>query len=372
MVLLFRTEKNKNLETNDYIEISFDIQINLDILSNVYSLTENLDIKLKLANLFIPRNTKNDDQDIDFSRLKRQSRLQENNVGLMDIIVNRYNIPKYIPKLARCKIKIFNYKFNSSNKRNCTIMEYHKKGSYQGCQIIGFFGTTGDFVYFSEVDRTPYILNTDLYVPHYSITTINDEKSYYNVELVNKDASFNLYKLGYAIQEIIEQNEDGFLSSRFIPGPNPLEDEYILIANTTIPIYSIDFETIDEHNLLKFKDYIEFHFMLEKSKRTYLLDYIIKNYILVDNSNNKLEVNNVKINSKGNTTNIVRGLTTDNVRTFNDLKTLIFDIQKLLKDNSLQLQNGGRLRLKKKSLKKNRSLKKHRSLKKTKSLKHKN
>jgi hypothetical protein len=171
--------------------------------------------------------------------------------GLLDF--NFYN------HIADIEIVIFNNTFNTSINNECTLETYHSTSYGRGCQFIGFFGLNANSYLVNNFtsDRVAYILNTKFFntdVP-FVIDDINSSELYRKIYKNN----YNLFLAKLNWQEHIittytsgtgKRPDDVDIDTHITryEGENTLIDEYIMIANTILPMFVVRINRLNPIN----------------------------------------------------------------------------------------------------------------------------
>ncbi len=174
-----------------------------------------------------------------FIRFEKESKLDMRDVVTVRcMIFDNFSGVKY-----GLSINIFNHVFSSGQNEECSLREYH--ADRKECQFIGFFQdrTTDKLINkFSSSNRIPYILHLNMVYPRilnmWNIPVIR--KDTYNISY-SKDQEFFIGKLEYADAKIILERRmrDETIREYEIQEQAALEDEFVVIGNTTVPIFTI-------------------------------------------------------------------------------------------------------------------------------------
>lgn len=152
-------------------------------------------------------------------------------------------------KITHVELKIFNVRFNSMMKRDCSFLEYHGLSKGRDCPYIGFldesfdvnqlqdFSTTGgrSYCFFNAHIKTPV---------EYTI----DSSNYFHDFSVIKNRPYSLIKMSVAYSERITTFSDE-TSETDIVSNEPISGEYIVVANETFPIIVMSYTNISTNRV---------------------------------------------------------------------------------------------------------------------------
>jgi len=247
-----------------------------------------------------------------------------NNFILITCDLMKKNIPNLYIKILTFQIKIFNFKLKSDSSsgdpKSCNLLHYHSSYRGEGCQFIGFFHRFADHQKIIDdfgKDRIPYVLDTNFIYNSRNfdkIGKIDSIKKYQGK--YPKDLYFFISKLelegsrvGFASKDR-EGEHETYSDPTY--GKNRIEDEYIIIGNLDIPIFTI--------NIPEMKD--------EKERIKYLSEIITK-YFLIDQDSDEYKIMIKDFNTNKNTNPEINSLTsfTSKLINFTELRKIIRTIQ---------------------------------------------
>lgn len=197
--------------------------------------------------------------DVDIPKILRQiiEKLEFCFQNIKSVLKNDYvhfafNIKKYL------------YNFSSSKKEQCKLLRYHDLSKGKNCQFIGFFGPNLNVEQFKEfIPKNPLFV---FYRKENNKINIIDDWFKYN-RIYSKDVKEEFYQLLHAEQRtnIIDVDSRGETSQygKEISEISPLSDEYVLISNDDLVIYTIE---------IKKCEYLEY----EHTKAIIMYNYLKK------------------------------------------------------------------------------------------------
>jgi len=169
-------------------------------------------------------------------------------------IINNLIENKLYDKITIANIKMYEFvhNFNSKNKEECSLEQYHSKGYGGKCQFIGFFGKEYENLIFQNFDSPSnhwIFLDTEL-------TGKISTKDIYT-ENYSKDIDMGCWRLNYSKHIVKDKPAEG----------KGLPDEYIIINNKDIEIKIIDINPDDKYlHIIKNEFGGEYHLKLLISK----------------------------------------------------------------------------------------------------------
>ena len=218
----------------------------------------------------------------------------DNNIGLHNdiYILEQYFNRHIISDLKNdyvhfaFNIKKYLYNFSSSKKEECNLLRYHDISEGKNCQFIGFFGPNMNLVEFTNfVFRQENPLFVFYRTENDKINIIDNSLKYNHIYSKHEKEKF--YQLLHAEEHVkivdVDSRDESSQYDGGIRSRPPLSDEYVLISNDDLVIYTIEIKKCEylvyEHS----KATIMYNYLKKINRLPY--DYIVTIDILQEKEN---------------------------------------------------------------------------------------